>query len=450
MTQPQKNNPEKKRIGELLVDSGYVTPNQVKEALDVQKRKHDRIASILIDLGYLSETDFLEFLGTMPGSASIELSACEIEREIIDLVPSGLARSLEVVPIGKLASTLTVAMVCPLDEAGCKELEGATDLKVRPVLCSRGAVYKALDRYYGKKEPEPLQASVSEEDISDLDDMLKLRRAAKLVEEIGEIPTLPVIIQTISDIVNDPDSSASDLAKVIASDVGLSGKILKLANSAAFGFSREISEIQHAIALLGFRQTQALALSVPVFENLIKLASFDFQSFWSHSLRCATLSKLLSTALSGRDLDSTFVAGLLHDIGQVVFAMSVSGKQEEANRLQANTHIGPIEAEEKVLGVTHAEIGYHLGEHWLLPPTLTAAIRYHHSPELQPQPHDISGIVFLANSFCEMHTAQLRETEHFDEKTQKVLSDLNISPTVFIETLASFADMDRTADIDLF
>jgi HD-like signal output (HDOD) protein len=450
MTDRPNHNPGKKRIGELLVENGYVTARQVNEALEIQKRKHDRIANILIDLGYLNETDFLEFLGTIPGSASIELSACEIEPEIIDLIPRELARNLEVIPIGRLGNSLTVAMVCPLDEAGQQQLADETGLKVRPVLCSRGAVYKALDRYYRQEEPVPCPTPASDKDISDLDNMLKLRRIAKLIEEIGEIPTLPTIMQTITDIVNDPDSSAADLANVIGSDVGLSSKILKLANSAAFGFSREISDVQHAIALLGFRQTQALALSVPVFENLIKLASFDFRSFWGHSLRCARLSRLLSTALPERSIDSAFVAGLLHDIGQVVFAMSVSGKQAEAARLQTSRHMSPIEAEEAVLGTTHAEIGYHLGEHWLLPPALTTAVRYHHSPELQPQPQDVAGIVFLANTYCEMPTAQLRETEQLDDKVRQVLAGLNISEPIFLETLGSFADTDRTPDIDLF
>jgi HD-like signal output (HDOD) protein len=451
MVEPIGSPPGKRRIGELLVEGGYVTNDQIDEALVVQKRRHERIANILIDLGYLSESDFLEFLGTIPGSASIELSACEIEREILDLVPGHLARSLELVPIGKLGHSLTVAMVCPLDEAGREKLEEATDLKVRPVLCSRGAVYTALDRYYADETPaEAVSPAEGDANLSDLEDTLKLRRIAKLVEEIGGIPTLPTIIQEIADIVNDPDSSASDLADVISGDVGLSAKILKLSNSAAFGFSREISDIQHAIALLGFRQTQALAMSVPVFENLIKMAKFDFQSFWRHSLRCAKLSRLLSLALSRRGNESAFVAGLLHDIGQVVFAMSVRGKQEQADALHSAAHISPIAAEEKVLGITHAEIGYHLGEHWLLPPTLTAAIRYHHAPELQPQPQDISGVVFLANTFCDMKPAHFQQIEHFDEKTHAILGDLRISDATFRGALQSFAETEKAPDIELF
>jgi len=449
MTKLRRKAPEKKRIGELLVEGGYVTTGNVREALEIQKKKRERICNILIDLGHLSESDFLEFLCTFPGAASIELSACEIEPEIIDLVPGPLARRLELVPIGKLRSSLTVAMVCPLDGAGRAEIEEVTGLKARPVLCTRQAVYAALDRYYADSAESEADEG-SEENLSGLEDTLKLRRIARLVEEIEDIPTLPNIIHTITETVNDPDSSAADLARVIGGDVGLSSKILKLANSAAFGFSREISDIQQAIALLGFRQTQTLALSVPVFESLIKLADFDFKRFWSHSLRCAKLSKLISLPLAGGKTDSAFVAGLLHDIGQVVIAMSMRGKQERVSALQSASDVGPIAAEEEVLGITHAELGYHLGEHWLLPPALTAVIRYHHSPEIEPERQDTTGVVFLADRFCETDPSRLEEVDGFDEITLGVLESLGMSELVFRKVLEGYAGTERAPDIHLF
>jgi len=440
---------EKKKIGQLLVENGFVTADQVQRALEVQKTRRERICSILIDMGYLTEGDFLEFLGMIPGAASIELSACEIEREIIDLVSMELAQRLELVPIGKLGNSLTVAMVCPIDEAGREELEKVTGLKVRPVLCSRSAVYTALERYYKESQKDILEEGAGE-DLSTLEGTMKLRRVAKLVEEIGEIPTLPSIVNLISEIVNDPNSSATDLAKVISTDVGLSTKILKLANSAAFGFSREISNIPHATPLLGFRQTQALALSVPIFENLINMAKFDFAAFWSHSLRCAKLSKLISLTLTGRGVESAFVAGLLHDMGKVVLAMSMRGRQEQVESLKTSAHLTPVEAEEEVLGITHAEVGYLLGEHWLLPHALTSAIRYHHSPELQPEAESLADVIFLANSFCKIDPSRLEQTATFDDKVLEILGKLAISEVVFQKTLESYSSMATSPDIQLF
>ena len=440
---------EKKKIGQLLVENGFVTAAQVQRALEVQKTRRERICSILIDLGYLTEADFLEFLRMIPGAAGIELSACEIEREIIDLVSMELAQRLELVPIGKLGNSLTVAMVCPIDEAGREELEKVTGLKVRPVLCARSAVYTALERYYKESQKDVLEEAAGE-DLSTLEGTMKLRRVAKLVEDIAEIPTLPSIVNLISEIVNDPNSSATDLAKVISTDVGLSTKILKLANSAAFGFSREISNIQHAIALLGFRQTQTLALSVPIFENLINMAKFDFAAFWSHSLRCAKLSKLISLTLTDRGVESAFVAGLLHDMGKVVLAMSMSGRQEQVESLKTSAHLTPIQAEEEVLGITHAEVGCLLGEHWLLPYALTSAIRYHHSPELQPEADSLADVIFLADSFCEIDPFRLEQTTTFDDKVLEILGKLVMSEVVFQKTLESYSSMATSSDIQLF
>ncbi len=251
----------KKRIGELLIEHGYISTDQLEEALHVQKSKDERIGNILMDLGYLSEAKFLEFLGSMPGTASIDLESCEMSGDILETVRHELAHRLELVPIGKLGNTLTVAMVCPLDKDGQKELEDSTGLKVRPVLCSRSAVVTTLERYYKDTEQEDDICQVADE-VSGLEESLKLDGVARLVSEIEELPTLPDIVHKVSETVGDPDSSAADLAAVVATDGSISAKLLKLANSPAFGFSRKISQIQHAIALLGFDETKTLVMSV--------------------------------------------------------------------------------------------------------------------------------------------------------------------------------------------
>ena len=133
---PESNQMEKKRIGELLVEGGWVTSEDLGKALEIQKEKGDRIGNLLIDLGYLSEESFFEFLNTISYTPAVDLSACEIEQEIIGLVPEELARRLELLPIGKIGKVLTVGMVCPLDEKGKLELEHATGLKIRAVFLS--------------------------------------------------------------------------------------------------------------------------------------------------------------------------------------------------------------------------------------------------------------------------------------------------------------------------
>ncbi len=430
----------KKKIGELLVEEGYVTPEQVEHGLRVQKTRSERICNILMDLGYLSEESFVEFLSAIPGTASIELQRCEIEFEILNLIPRKLALKLEVVPIDKFGKLLTVAMVCPLDNAGLEELEAVTNLKVKPILCSPASVHRALERYY-KEAKEIRLDEEAEEDYLTLTGPLQLQRVAKLMDEIEELPTLPDILTMITGIVNDPNSSAADLAEVISRDGALSAKILKLANSAAYGFSREVSSIKHAIALLGFRETRALSLSVCTLDYLMDKAEFDFTSYWNHSYACASLTRLICVDVRSPMVEDAFVAGLLHDMGKILLAMSMHGKQKKATSLHSTGEMDIIEAEEKVFGITHAEAGYLLGEHWLLPALLINGIRHHHKPELEPPPKGLASIVLLANSFCQADTTRLDDGSIFNEMIQDALTTIGMSEKSFLKTLETYDNM---------
>jgi len=435
MRKREENN--KKTIGELLVEGEYVTPEHLEQAHRIRKKTGERIYSILIDLGHLTEESFLEFLSQMPGTASIDLTSIKIEAEIMELVPEELARRLELVPIGKLGSTVTVAMVCPLDEDGLQELETAVGVKVRAVLCARSAIFGALDSHY-EKSGEPDAEPKAAEDLPALEGPMKLTRIAKLIDEIEDLPTLPAILNKVSEVINDPESSAADLAKVVSSDGSLSAKLLRLANSPAYGFSRKISDIQHAIALLGFAETQSLAISASVFDQLSSKADFDYKGHWNHSLAAATLARMISFHLKVGGMETAFTAGLLHDVGKLLLAIKMRGKQERVDSLfSAEIGATKLEVEQNVLGITHAEVGYLLGEHWLLPSVVTGAIRYHHSPELDAESKIITNIVCLGNLYCE--ASQFAESIVFDDSVLKSLEILEISQDAFRNTLKSYS-----------
>lgn len=429
---------KRKKIGELLIEGGYVTPDQVNQALEIQKKRKERICSILIDLGHLSEEAFFTFLSEQPGAVGVDLASCELNKEVLDLVPPEIAAKLEIVPIGKIGHLLTLAMVCPLDAAGLKEVEAATGLKVRPVLCSRKAVHHALERYYGGAQKLESESQVSD-DIGGLESSMKLRRIGKFVEEIDELPTLPDMLALISSIVSDPKSSTAELATVISSDASLSAKVLKVANSAAYGFIREIADIQQAVTLLGFTETQRLALSISVFDCLTDMAEVEFRSFWNHSFKCATLARLISFNVKSPGLEGAFAAGILHDIGKIALSIKMRGKLANVDALCSKEGIDNLEAEERVFGLTHAEAGYLLGEHWLLPVALTSAIRYHHAPTAGNQDYSLASIVLLADIFCKLDSAQLKADPPFSDAVAKSIESLGLSENAFRNSLRYFA-----------
>ncbi len=429
----------KKRIGELLVEGGWVTPEAIKEALKVQKSKGGRIGKILIDLGHLTEEHFLEFLGSMPSIPTVDLAGCEIEREIIDLVPEEIACRLELVPIGKIGKILTVGMVYPLDEAGKKELEQITGLKIRAVLCSRTAVLSGLQRYYRKDEEVPVEFTLEEEEPLGSEAAAKLGAVTQIIEEIEELPTLPDILRRISFVVGDPKSSAKDLAQVIATDTALTGKILRLANSPAYGFSRRITSIAEAVTLIGFRETQELAISVSVFDHLNFRAEFNFRSYWKHSLECATLARLISRGLKPGGLESAFISGLLHDMGKVVLARKAFKDRAAGSLPFSATDTIRLKLEEVAFGVNHAETGYLLAEHWLLPDIVASAIRYHHAPESEPTPSVPSRLVFLANAMSKRRPEEYEKEYEFDERQRGIIAGLELSEASVRAALKSYA-----------
>ena len=146
---------------------------------------------------------------------------------------------------------------------------------------------------------------------------------AKIYSKIDELPTLPTVVTKILSLVEDNRSGASDITEAIMKDPALTSKILKVANSAYYGFSKEVSDLNRALALLGFNMVKSLALSMGVLRSLPNQdnsSSFSISRLWLHSVRVATLLKEFgSTPGHNEDQEYLFITGLLHDIGMVVF-----------------------------------------------------------------------------------------------------------------------------------
>jgi HD-like signal output (HDOD) protein len=318
-------------------------------------------------------------------------------------------------------------MVCPLDDKGIQELQETTGLKIRAVLCSRTAVFGGLEKYYSRSGKEASIEFVAEEEPPDPDSAAKLGTVAKITEQIEELPTLPDILNRISAVISDPQSSAKDLANVVATDSALTGKILRLANSPAYGFSRRIMSIGDAIAMIGFRETQELAISVSVFDQLGFRSGFDFQWYWKHSLECATLARFISSNLKPGGLESAFISGLLHDMGKVILAQEPLGGELQASLPYSASDKMRLKLEETAYGINHAEAGFILAEHWLLPDIVADAIRYHHAPELASKPSVPTRIVCLANVFCKMDPEQAEDGSAFDDGVRESLAVLEMS-----------------------
>lgn len=202
-----------------------------------------------------------------------------------------------------------------------------------------------------------------------------------LVESMKSVCSLPASYERVNNKVDDPKSSVADIAKTISMDQGLSARLLKLANSAFYGFPSRIETISSAVMIIGARELRDLALATAVISMFKDVPAnlCDMKNFWRHSLACGLTARLLAVRRRESNPERYFVAGMLHDIGRLVIYQGlpvVAAKTLQRARAEKQLVVR-IEREE--LGFDHAKVGSQLLEFWRLPASLRDAVGNHHS-----------------------------------------------------------------------
>jgi len=225
----------------------------------------------------------------------------------------------------------------------------------------------------------------------------------RALKSAASLPTLPAVVANIIRLVDNPRTSARDLERHISTDPALTAKILRLANSAYYGFPNRIGTVSLAVVILGFNTVKAIALTVSVFDMFNTDGhhnGFDAAAFWEHSFGCALAAELLSKIVRYRAKGEAFTAGVLHDIGKVALNYFMKDQFEEVMRIVGRESLHISEAEKRVLGATHAEVGGWLTQLWNLPHHLSECISLHHAPGKAEMDPDLTAIVHLADILC--------------------------------------------------
>ena len=210
----------------------------------------------------------------------------------------------------------------------------------------------------------------------------------KSVNRIKSLPTLPQVLYKIIETIEMPDSSASDVMNTIKNDPSTSAKILKIANSALYGYTREITDISKAIVVLGFDMIKSIALSVSVFKSFPKInnfTKFDRELFLVHSIASAEAAVLIADKIGYTKKDQAFLIGLIHDIGKVVLDYYFSPEYEKVIAKIRVENCLIRDAEIQILNFDHALIGGWLGEQWSFPESILASIKFHHNINEAPE-----------------------------------------------------------------
>jgi putative nucleotidyltransferase with HDIG domain len=206
-------------------------------------------------------------------------------------------------------------------------------------------------------------------------------------------------------LIDDPNYSITDVADVVKYDQAITANILRICNSAYFGLRHKIVTINDAVMRLGqqniVRAVQAAGVST--FYRKAKGYGLEANKLWEHSVGVALMTQILSKRIFKREDARLYTTALLHDIGKIIMGEFVDESFPQIHDLVSREGISFLDAEEKIIGINHADLGGRIASQWNFPKAMTDAIIYHHRPDLM-QDEDNSGawLVYLADQACIM------------------------------------------------
>ena len=225
----------------------------------------------------------------------------------------------------------------------------------------------------------------------------------RILDETSTVYSLPLFYERLNETINHPRSSIDDISKIITEDQGLTARLLRLANSPMFGCYARVDSITKAVTIIGTQQLRDLALAASVMgvfkgipEDLLNMTSF-----WRHSIACGIIARSLAVYLRESNVERLFVAGMLHDVGQIVLAAARPEISRELLEAQHNDGRLYLELEQERLGFDHAALGGALLKKWKIPASIGEPVACHHNPGSAEQFRLETALIHLADIICQ-------------------------------------------------
>lgn len=272
-----------------------------------------------------------------------------------------------------------------------------------------------------------------------------------IVNQVDDIKTLPSIMMEVTRLAEDPDSTVKDMEYEILKDHVLTAKVLRLANSAYYGYARSISTVSQATVLLGFQTVKSIALASTVNEFLsTELKGYQLveNELWEQSQTCGLISRYIAQVVKYKQPEEAYIAGLLRDIGKTVLNQHMEKQYGEVLDLVMDGKMSFIEAEKEIFGFDHAEIGGKIAKKWNMPEQLVETISFHHSPEKSTLAPNLVAIVHLADAITMMMGIGIGLDGLAYNLSEDALNTLNLTIEDFENIVAD--SMDLVSDIDSF
>jgi len=252
-----------------------------------------------------------------------------------------------------------------------------------------------------------------------LDPLEKRKSVKKKLKKLEGLPTLPPIVQRLNLMIEDEKTSIHQIANLIEKDQVITSKILRLANSAFYGFPKKVSTVQNALILLGINVVKVLIITSSIFEIIYK----EDVGLWEHSIGVAACSKILAEKVGLKEPQEVATAGLLHDLGRIIQKVSFKEEYEKILELTKNGK-DPLQAEKEILGIDHAEMGSFIMKTWNLPDRLVEAVDAHHEFEKAKEFKKEAAVVHLSDILIHVRgygSSLYRKVPPLQEKALKTL-----------------------------
>ncbi len=232
---------------------------------------------------------------------------------------------------------------------------------------------------------------------------VKNEEVLKIVNGLEQLPSLPDLYLRLEEEMSKQNISMRNIGEIIARDITMTAKILQMVNSAFFRIPQKISNPVQAINYLGLEVVKSLVLFAKVFSSYNKNADFSVTELWNHSLKVATYARdyILLETQNQKEADEAYIAGLLHDLGKLVF-LEVPGYLKNVNELIEHENYGWQQAEYELYQTSHAELGAYILGLWGLPDFIVEGVAFHHDPPREQHNTTASDAVYIANSFSQL------------------------------------------------